>query len=228
MSVTVVTPGRSSRAARLASSLRPAPWVVTWRPMAAAGAGAVVVLALSTPAQVPLRMSMAGACLAASAAYVIDDPAAATVASSPTHLSARRTVRTAVGIAGAGVGWIAVLLVSGLRVDGVAAGPATLEVAALLVLGLAASALAATIGDGTEGAIAGVVATMVCFASRFLPGPSWLPLPPEPTAPGAAGRLLLVLATAAAVLAVASRDPAAPRRLARQARPRNHEPASRS
>jgi hypothetical protein len=64
------------------------------------------------------------------------------------------------------------------------------------------------LGDGTDGAIAGVVVTMACFATTFLPEPRWLPFPPDPAAPGAVGRLLLILAAAAVVFAFASRDPA--------------------
>lgn len=207
--MTAMASRRWSSAGKLASILRPAPRVVTWRPMAAAGAGAVVLVAFSSPAQVPFRLSIAGACLAASAAYVIDDPGAATVASSPTGLFARRAVRTAVAVAGAGAGWIATLLVGALRVDDIGVWPTTLEAATLLVVALATSAIAAGIAGGTEGAIAGVVATLLCFGSTFLPGASWLPFPPDPTAPGAARRLVLLLSAAAAVLTLASRDPAA-------------------
>lgn len=207
--MTVVAPRWRLRTTQLASTIRPVPRVVTWRPMAVASAAAAVLVASGDPAQVPLRLSIAGACLAASAAYVIDDPGAVTVASSPTDLFNRRGVRTIAAFAGAGAGWIAALLVSALRVDTIAVWPATLEVATLLVVALAVSAIAASVGDGTDGAIAGVVATMVCFASTFLPGPAWLPFPPDPASPGASGRLLLILTAAATVLALASRDPAA-------------------
>lgn len=227
--MTAVTPGWRPRAEQLAATILQAPRVMTWRPMAAASAVAVALAAISTPAQVPLRLSIAGACIAASAAYVIDDPGAATVASSPTYLFARRAVRTVAAVAGAGVGWIAALLVSSLRVDAIAVWPATLEVATLLVVALAVSAITATVGDGTDGAIAGVVATMMCFGSTFLPGPSWLPFPPDPAAPGATGRLLLILTVAAAVLALASRDPvAASRRPIRRVQHRNTERGGRS
>lgn len=216
MSVTAVTPRWRPRAGQLAATIRPAPRVMTWRPTAAACAGAVALVATSGPAHVPLRLSIAGACLAASAAYVIDDPAAVTVASSPTNLFARRAVRTAVAVAGTSVGWVAALLVSSLRVDAMAVWPATLEIATLLVVALAVSAIAATVGGGTDGAIAGVVATAICFGSTFLPGPRWLPFPPDPAAPGAARRLVLVVTVAAAVLALVSTDPAASRRRPRR------------
>lgn len=200
----------------------PAARVVTWQPMVAASLGAVALVALGSPAAVPFRLSFASACLAASAAYVIDDPGAVTVAPSPTSLFVRRAVRTAAAVAGVSIGWIAALSVSSLRVDVTAMWPATVEVTAFLVLALAVSAVASSIGDGTEGAIAGVVVTMVCFASTFLPESPWLPFPPEPAAPGAARRLLLVLAAAALIFAFASRDPAAATARPRQLVDRRH------
>lgn len=185
--------------------------VVRWQPMAATNVAMVALVASGSPAGVPFRLSVAAACLAASAAYVIDDPGAVTVASSPTRLVDRRVVRVAAAAAGAGMGWSAALLVSSLRAVAIAAWPATLELAAFFVLALAVSAVAASIGEGTDCAIAGVVVTMIGFASTFLPEFPWLPFPPDPAGPGATRRLLLVLAAAAVVLALASRDPAAAR-----------------
>lgn len=208
MSVTAPAAVRR-RYRQLAAMAVPAARVVSWQPMAATSLGAVALVAIGTPAGVPFRLSVAGACLGASAAYVIDDPGAVTVASSPTCLVARRALRAAAATAGAGMGWSAALVVSLSRVDAIAVWPATVEFAAFLVLALAVSAVAAAIGDGTDAAIAGVVVTMICFASTFLPEPTWLPFPPDPAAPGAARRLLLILAAAALVFAFASRDPAA-------------------
>lgn len=196
------------RTRRLASLAGPA-GVVRWQPMVAAGLGAVALVALGSPDGVPFRLSVAGACLAASGAYVIDDPGAVTVAASPTSLLVRRAVRTATAAAGVSIGWIAALSVSSLRVSVAATWPGTLQVTAFLALALAVSAVAASTGDGTEGAIAGVVVTMACFASTLLRGIPWLPFPPDPAAPGGAGRLLLVLTAAILALAFASRDPAA-------------------
>lgn len=186
--------------------------------MVATGLGAVALVAIGTPAGVSFRLSVAGACLAASAAYVIDDGGAVTVAASPTSLFVRRAVRTAAAIAGVSIGWIAALSVTSLRVEVTAMWPATVEVTAFLVLALAVSAVASAIGDGTEGAIAGVVVTMACFASTFLPESPWLPFPPDPAGPGAARRLLLILVAAAVVFALASRDPARPARERRRPR----------
>lgn len=225
MSVTFVAPAPRSRLRPLAATVLPTSRVIKWQPVAAAGVSAVALVAIGNTAQVPLRLSIAGACLAASAAYMIDDPGAVTVASSPTALFARRAVRTVAAVAGAGVGWVTALLASSLRVDTIAVWPATLQVATLLVVGLAVSAIAAGIGGGTNGAIAGVVAALMCFGSTFLPGPSWLPFPPDPTAPGATERLLLILGAAAAVLEFASRDPAAAiRRPIRRNQHRDHKP----
>jgi hypothetical protein len=199
------------RPRQLAALAVPAARVIGWQPMVAASLGAVALVALGTPAGAPLRLSIAGACLAASAAFVIDDPAAVTVATSPTSLFVRRALRAAAAAVGAGMGWSAALAMTSSRVDALAIWPATVEFAAFLVVALAVSAVAASLGDGTDGAITGAVVTMVCFASTFLPEPPWLPFPPDPAAPGAGRRLLLILAVAALVLAFASRDPAAGR-----------------
>ena len=77
------------------------------------------------------------------------------------------------------------------------------------------SATASTMGDRTAGGIAGALFSMACFATTFLPSRTWLPLPPNPDAPGATSRLLAVLSCAIAVLAWVSRDPVRRRLLSR-------------
>lgn len=208
MSVTAAVPTPRLHARRVTTIVVPTTRVATWQPMAAASLGCVTVVALGSPSSVAFRLSMASACLAASAAYLIDDPAAATVAASPTSLPARRLGRAATAMVGAGVGWLAATTVAAQRVDGLTIWPSTVEFATLVAVALAAAAVAAAIGDGTGTAVAGVVVTLGCFASSFLPGPAWLPFPPDLGAPGATHRLVAVLVFAGAVLAFSSRDPA--------------------
>jgi hypothetical protein len=176
--------------------------------MAAATLGGLAIVALGSPAGVPFRLSLASACLAASTAYMFDDPAAATIAASPTSQPARRSLRGTAAVTGASIGWTATTAVALQRVSELAIWPTTVQFLTLVLVALAGAAVGANIGDGTGGAIGGVVVTMACYASTFLPAHPWLPFPVDPGAPGATQRLLFIVAAAGAVVASASTDPA--------------------
>ncbi len=186
----------------------PSTRVVGWRPMVAVSLIGTVVLATGDPNSVAEQLSGVSACLAAAACYVIHDPAAATTASVPTSLPVRRLLRVAMALAGCALGWLVATLVVTHRVPGVPVWPSTLELATFASVGLAVAALASSKDEGSDGTITGVVVTLSCFASTFVPGPRWLPFPADPAAPGAATRLVVLLAGSALLLTAASRDPA--------------------
>lgn len=206
--MTAIEPMRAVRARQLAAIAVPATRVLAWQPMAAATLGGLAIVALGSPDGVPFRLSVAGACLAASTAYLIDDPAATTIAASPTSQPARRSLRAVAAVAGAGIGWTVASIVAVWRVGDLAVRPATASFLTLVVVALAAASVAAAVGNGTEGAIAGVAFTMACYASTFLPAHRWLPFPPDAGAPGATRRLLLIAVAAGAAIAYTARDAA--------------------
>jgi hypothetical protein len=196
------------RLRRTIAIVPPTTKVLTWRPMAAVTLAGTVVVALGSRSGVATRQSAFGAALAAACCYLIDDPGAVTIASSPTALPARRTLRVMAAVVGASVGWGTASIAAAQRGPTRMFWPSTLEFATFVAVGLAVSAVATSRGAGRSSEIAGIVVTTACFASTFLPGPSWLPFPPDPGRPGATPRLVAVLVIAGGVLTAASRDPA--------------------
>ena len=154
------------------------------------------------------RVTIGGVGVAAATAFLLDDPAAETLAASPTPLSVRRAQRVGIAAMAAALWWTGAVAVVATRVDGAPlAGPA-LQLCALVAVAVAVSAAATTMGDRSGGGIAGAAFSVACFASTFLPPRWWLPFPPDPSAAGATERWLATLACAIALLAWTSRDPA--------------------
>jgi hypothetical protein len=170
----------------------------------------------------PFALRMSAALVAATLGFVLDDAAASTLASSPTTLAARRAVRVLV-TASPVVAWYIVVE----RFVGSTPGThgpfdkRLLEMGALTLVSLATAALAARVSDDGRGGIAGTVVAMLCFGSAFLEPRWWWPLPPDPSAPGAIRRLVVVCIIAGAGLAYTSLDPALRRRLRRRSRHRD-------
>lgn len=197
--------GRGRQAAALAG---PAARVLNWQPLAQVMLAAIVFVTIGSRAGVPLRLSIASAAVAASSAFLLDDPAAVTLAASPTSLPLRRLQRVAIAALAVGLWWTAAVAVTTHRAGGLPLQGRALELSMLLAVALAVSATTSTIGDRTAGGIAGAVFTIVCYAITYLPSQTWLPLPTHPDTPGSTTPLLAVLACALALLARASRDPA--------------------
>lgn len=200
---------RGRRAAVLAG---PSARVWTWQPLGCAIVTTMALVAFGSRAGVALRLSIAGAVVAAASGFLLDDPAAVTLAASPLSLRRRRLQRvTAVALA-VGAWWAAAATIASRLGGGFPLRGRALELSVFVAVALAGSATASNLGDGTVGGIAGAVSAAGCYAITFLPPRVWLPLPSSPNAPGAASRLLVVLAVAIAVLGWASRDPAHRRR----------------
>jgi hypothetical protein len=201
-------PGAALRLRQVTALARPAARAVSWQPQARMMVAGIGVVALGSRAGVMTRLSVASAAVAATTAFMLDDPAAVTLAASPTSLPVRCLQRACAAVLGTGLWWAAAAALAEHRVGDLPLGPLTLEFAMFVTVAMAASAAAATMGDRTGGGIPGATFTLVCFATTYLPPRSWLPFPAEPGAPGAPARLVAVLAIAVTVLFVMSRDPA--------------------
>lgn len=192
----------------VAALARPVQGVVSWQPLAGMMAAGVGLVLVGSRGGVALRVSVAVAGVAASTAFLLDDPAAETLAASPTPLSDRRAQRVAIAAGALAVWWTATVAIAAARGGDFPLRGRALELVVLVAIALAVSAAAATTGDRTGGGIAGAAFSVVCFASTLLPPRWWLPLPSDSTAPDAVPRLIAILACAVALLAWTSRDPA--------------------
>ena len=199
---------RATRFRQLPPLARPAIKIVNWQPAARLMVVGVAFVAIGSQAGVQQRLSIAAAGVAASSAFLLDDHAAVTLASSPTSLPIRRLHRVTVAALAVGLWWVVAVTIATNRTGSFPIVGRALELSVLVAIALAASAIASTVGDRTTGGIAGAACSIACYATTFLPPQQWLPLPAHPDAPGATPRLLASLACAMAVLAYISRDPA--------------------
>jgi len=186
---------------------RPTLRSASWAPLAAGGALALVLLALTDRGVTQLRLAAIVLCVGA--AFVLDDAAAATVASAPTPLLVRRAVRVALAVAPLGALWALLSVIA----DGVASWAVSLELAAMLALTLAAAALAARIrGDGRGGVAAGPSLLALLAAAYLLLPSRWGLFPGGPEDPlwtPAHRRWALILLACALGGLWGSRDPGA-------------------
>ncbi|MGN9907477.1 hypothetical protein ACTMTJ_07960 [Phytohabitans sp. LJ34] len=202
--------------ALLVPTARAMPWALF---LAAAGLGLVIVAgpAVST---VSLRdedllglLRVAAACGAVGIAFLLDDPAARSIATVPTPRLLRHLLRAALAAAVAGAWWAALLgaTVAGAE-DGAAAtlrlGGVTIEAAALAATALALAAARLRMGDGAAGLLAGPGVLVLATAAVLLPARWALYVPPGDDRWAAAhGRWALLLAAALIALLWAGRDP---------------------
>jgi hypothetical protein len=185
---------------------------VWWQPIVVAAVVAAVMARLARLDPVSERF-LAALLLALGTALVLDDPAAATLAASPTTLWRRRRRRLALALALVSVAWVAVEGVAGHRDAGlVPPGSATLVLGTLLDVVLASAALAGG-DDQLGGAAAGPVLLGFVVVVAKLPE-RWSLLPVA----GHERRWGLVLALGVLALLAASRDPAGRRPLAHRPR----------
>lgn len=205
----VLTAGRATRFRQLPPLARAAIKIVNWQPAARLMVAGLAFVTIGSRAGVQLRLSIAAAGVAASSAFLLDDHAAVTLASSPTALPIRRLHRIALAALAVGLWSVAAVTIATNRTGSFPIVGRALELSVLVAIALAASAVASTVGDRTIGGIAGAACSIAFYATTFLPPQAWLPLPAHPDAPGATPRLLATLACATAVLAYSSRDPVA-------------------
>lgn len=183
---------------------------VPWGPLlgGAALGLALVLLGSDDIGSLMLRLRFAAVLVCAGAAYVVDDPAAATLACSPTPLLGRRTLRVAGAVAAAGAAWGALLVAVRW-----AAGPGgwtpaalTLQAAALLASALTMAVLASRFAPDGRGGVAGSASVLVlALVSIALPH-GWSPFSSGDT--GSTVRTVALLATALVLFVMTSLDPA--------------------
>jgi hypothetical protein len=175
-----------------------------WQPIvAAAGLAGAFAHFGRTPPEV--RLVLVAATLAIGSSFVIDDAAAATLASSPTALSTRRAMRVLLAAGLTAAMWLPLLPVLSRSTHGwLRIWPATLELATLLAIVLAIATFACgPSGEVPGGAIAPPTLLALLAVAAMLPRS--LALFPIG---GHEVRWVLVLSLAAATVAWASRDPA--------------------
>lgn len=196
---------------------------VRWRPLLGSALAGAVVLWLVRPAgeagpgSLP-GLRLAGLLLCTGAAFVLDDPAQSTLASSPTNIALRRGLRLSLLCAALGLMWTAMLIAAAFFVRGslsqVPTGAATLEAGGMLALVLALAAVASARGvEGTGGVTAGPALVLAMLGATLgqQVWPEQLTLfpfgPDDPTWEIAHVRWAVVLLAAILVLALRSLDP---------------------
>ena len=206
---------RSRRRVALAAGI-PVTRAVSWGPLAG---GCVTALALV----VWLRTRDAGTAgligglrigavlLAAGAAFALDDAAATTLASSPTPLSARRSLRLALTVGACLAAWTALLGIAGVPTH--AAAGLSVEAAGMLAVALAAASVAGPwIGNGLGGLAGGPTLVSFLLAAMIVQQhwPRWalLAFPGTPAWEAAHARWLVLAGAGSALVALAALDPA--------------------
>jgi hypothetical protein len=209
--VTMPTPGRLRLRLRQVPVLLPGTVrAVPWGPLLG---GAVLALAMvhfgsGDPGSIMLRLRLGAVLLCAGAAYVVDDPAAGTLACSPTPLLGRRSLRVAAALVVAGATWGALLLDvrwSG-RLGGWSPAALTLQAGALLAAGLTMAVLASRFAPDGRGGVAGSACVVVLVVVSVALPDGW-----SPFSLGGAGSTLrtgALLAGGTVAFVLASLDPA--------------------
>jgi hypothetical protein len=188
--------------------VRPSIRVVTWQPMARAQLAGIVFMSFANKPSADQRLSIAGAAVAATSAFVLDDPATSTLDAAPTSLPRRRIQRATFAGVTIAMWWIMAATITSVRSStDLSVTSRTLELGTLVAIALAGSAAASAVGDRTTGGIAGAVFVGVWFALSLLPPSRWLPFLAHPDAAGGRTQSLLVLGCALTLLTTASRDP---------------------
>lgn len=212
-----------SRARQARLLARPTVRLASWRALPFAGAVAVAMVQFDAPHVIELRLAAIALCIGA--AFVLDDPAAQSLAASPTPLLFRRLLRTTLLLPLVGGLWAIVLWRAGESY----ASALTLELAAMLAVTLAAAAAATARAADGRGGLAAAPALLIMLSTALLALPAAWTLfaggPADPAWDASHVRWALVLAVAVAAFLAASRDPADPRArpaglrgIARQAR----------
>ena len=195
---------------------RPSVRTAAWVAVLPAGVLGLGVLTLDGP--VVLELRLAAVALAAGAAFVLDDPAAETIAASPTPLLFRNLLRAALALPLVAALWTVLLLYA----DVAPAWALTLELAAMLAATLAIAALAAPLVPDGRGGVAAAPALLVLLGAAALALPDGLTLfaagPLDARWGASHERWASVLVAAILAFVYASLDPGRARLLALRAR----------
>jgi hypothetical protein len=201
------------------ASAPPVTRAVTWTPLLGGGLAALALAAYLRSRHVDAAVAVAGlrggaVLLAAGVAFALDDPAGATLASSPTPVGARRTVRVLLAAAASAALWALLLAVTG-PVLRPAAGSLTVEAAGMASVALASAAAARPWVPNGLGGVAGGPTLVLLLLASFVAQRSWPRwtelLPDGPAGPAWAAahrRWAVILAAGAATLVLTALDPA--------------------
>lgn len=191
---------------------------VRWGAFGVLAAVASIYLAVRTgvgggPPDALTTMRVVTALLALGCCAALDDPAAPTLAASPTALRRRRAVQAAVTLVPAAVLWVLALRVTVLRTGASAAAAGLLvECAGLLAFVWTVALVAQRFGLHEPGAVAGAVVLPVLLVSTALPNSTMLFTEfDDPAWHAAHQRWAVALAALVGSAVIATRDPAARR-----------------
>lgn len=192
--------------ARWSVSRQPELWryllrVVALRPILA-GLAAALGLALGG-FRSSFEQTLAAVLVAAGVSFALDDPAAPTLAASPSPLSWRRATRLALGLPVAVSAWVVVVVTADLLGD--VQPPVGLEVAAMTAVSLAAASVAIRRSTDGMGGIAGPPAVLLLALAPFALPARWDLYPVAIHQ----FRWWMVTAGAVAIVLRCGRDPAA-------------------
>lgn len=201
----------STRARQVALLARPIAHGLPWHAVAASAGAAFLIQLPAWNLHVRVVVTRASAVmLAIGAAFMLDDPAEATVAAAPLPRALRRALRVAVGMPAVALAWAGLLAWASASVA-VPAAALTLELAGFCAVALAASAVATPyVPDGLGGVAGGPTLAALVVGAVKLPE-RWALLPPHPLVRGwsaAHTRWWPVLGCGVAIAAAASLDPA--------------------
>ena len=183
---------------------------VPWGPLLGGAALGLAIVHFSSgdPGSLMLRLRLSAVLLCAGAAYVVDDPAARTLACSPTPLLDRRAFRVAGAVVAAGASWGALLVdvrwVAGP--GGWAPASLTLQAAALLTVALTMAVLASRVAPDGRGGVAGSAAVLVLALLAVALPDRWSPFSLGEA--GSSNRPALLLAVGLVAFVWTSLDPA--------------------
>ncbi len=94
---------------------RPTVRITNCRPLAQIMIAGWAIVVVGGRSGTLFRLSVAAAAVAATTAFVFDDPGAETVAASPSSLARRRLHRAGIAVCGVGVWWVIALLLARQR-----------------------------------------------------------------------------------------------------------------
>lgn len=207
-------PVAGARLRQLPLLVRPYLGAVRWQPSLGAAGLAALLLAwkagdLAEPGTGMMVLRGVAALLALGAAFLLDDAAADTLASSPTSLAWRRWSRLLVVAVLAGVPWVLGVAWVDPRAPGLPVAGLTVEFAALLALALVSAAGIARWTDTREpGIVAAPLTLGLMLAVARLPERWALLVGPGPAWEDAHQRWTLLAVAAVGLLLWCGRDPA--------------------
>ncbi|GIF00546.1 ABC transporter [Paractinoplanes rishiriensis] len=207
--------------------LGPTARAMRWRPFLAAVALGLAVTAVPAATSVLLSnenlvnlLRIAAVCGALGATFLLDDPAAGSIATVPAGRLLRYAVRLVIALAAVAAWWTTVVAITVAGAEhevSLQLGGTTVEAATLMAVGLGLAVLAGrNAPDGNGSTVAGATLLAVTAGAAFLPeGLALFLAPDDPRWPAAHVYWTLALTAASLVTVVAGYEPVRSRLLRR-------------